>query len=188
MIVVIGGSRHLSFIPDDVEDSLLSWTREEAHFILGDAKGTDATFQEYLKMINYSNVKIFHSGDAARHNLGNWETLNIDSGLKSKSHAMHTAKDREMTKIANTGLMIWDTRSPGTLSNVIDLLNQKKSCQVYVAGDDSNLYHLKALEDLEKWQISFPEVFDEAHARLKAHEKRVAKLNGRPDAAEPTLF
>ncbi len=185
MIVVLGGSRHLSIIPEDVIDSLQSWIRQEANIILGDAKGTDAKFQEYLSVENYRNVEIFYSGDHARHNLGNWQTRNIDSGLKSKSHAMYTAKDREMTKIADTGLMMWDRQSPGTLSNVIDLLNQGKSCQMFVAGDDANLYPLNHLEDLEKWQSNIPEVFDEAYARLKAHKKRTVKMT---EQSEQTLF
>ena len=139
MKVVLGGSRQLSFIPEEVMDSLNSWMRDEVQFLVGEAKGTDAKFQEFFKFSQYKNVKIYYSGDHVRHNFGNWDTEKVDSGLKSKSHAMHAAKDRTMTALANTGLMIWDTLSAGTLSNLIDLLDNGKLCQMYVAGEDSNL-------------------------------------------------
>ena len=185
MKVVLGGSRHLSFLPEDAIDSLSAWMREEAHFLLGDASGTDAKFQEFLAHKRYSNATIYFSGDSARHNVAGWQSEYIDSGLKSKGHAMHTAKDRDMTKMADTGLMIWDTASPGTIANVVDLLTQKKPCQLFVAGNDVNLYHFRRLEDLDVWEERYPDVFEEAHKRLAAYAKRVAK---REDNSELKLF
>jgi ssDNA-specific exonuclease RecJ len=120
-----------------------------------------------------------------RHNFGNWETEKIDSGLKTKSHAMHAAKDRTMTALADTGLMIWDTLSAGTLSNLIDLLNQGKPCQIYVAGEDSNLYYLNTEKDLDRWAERYPEVFEEAEKRLKTFAKRASKNE---DTEGQTLF
>ena len=185
MKVVLGGSRHLSFLPEDAIDSLSAWMRDDAHFLLGDASGTDAKFQEFLAHKHYEHVTIYFSGDFARHNLGGWQSEHIDSGLKSKGHAMHTAKDRDMTKMANTGLMIWDTASPGTIANVIDLLTQGKPCQLFVAGNDANLYHFAEPEDLAVWEDRHPEVFEESHKRLVAHAKRVGK---REPSAQDTLF
>ena len=175
MKVVLGGSRHLSFIPEEVMENLNSWMREGADFFVGEAKGTDAKFQEFFKFSKYRNVKIYYSGDYVRHNFGNWETEKIDSGIKTKSHAMHAAKDRTMTALADTGLMIWDGLSAGTLSNLIDLLNQGKPCQIYVAGEDSNLYYLNSEKDLERWAERYPEVFEEAEKRLKTFAKRASK-------------
>ena len=63
-----------------------------------------------------------------RNNLGNWQVEKVESGLKSKSSAVHAFKDRKMSQIADVGLMIWDCKSAGTLSNVIDLLEQGKNC------------------------------------------------------------
>jgi len=183
--VVLGGSRQLSFIPEEVMDSLNSWMREGVEFLVGEAKGTDAKFQEFFKFSKYSNVKIYYSGDYVRHNFGNWETEKIDSGLKTKSHAMHAAKDRTMTALADTGLMIWDTLSAGTLSNLIDLLNQGKPCQMYVAGEDSNLYYLNTEKDLGRWAERYPEVFEEAEKRLKTFAKRASKNE---DTEGQTLF
>jgi hypothetical protein len=175
MKVVLGGSRHLSFIPEDVISSLNTWINDEVFFIIGEAKGTDAKIQEYLNYKKYENVIIYFSGDSPRHNFGNWPVVKIDSGLKSKGHAMHTAKDREMTKNADEGLMIWDRLSVGTFSNIIDLLSQSKPCQMFIAGEDSNLYHLSSLKDLDRWKEYVPEVFEEATNRLHSYSKRIAK-------------
>lgn len=185
MKVVLGGSRQLSFLSDEVMDNLKAWIREDAEFLLGEAKGTDAKFQEFFKFSKYGNIKIYYSGDYVRHNFGNWETEKINSGLKSKSHAMHAAKDRTMTSLADTGLMIWDTLSAGTLSNLIDLLNQGKKCQVYVAGDDANLYYLNEAKDLERWKERYPDVFEEAEKRLKTFAKRASKAE---ESEDQTLF
>jgi DNA-binding ferritin-like protein (Dps family) len=185
MKIVLGGSRQLSFLPDDVMENLDSWMRDDAQFLLGEAKGTDAKFQEYFKFRKYKNIQIFYSGDFPRHNFGDWPTLKIESGLKSKSHAMHAAKDREMTALADTGLMMWDTLSAGTLSNILDLLDQGKACQMYVAGDDSHLYYLNNLGDTSKWREKYPEVFEEATKRLRTYAKRASKNS--PET-EQTLF
>lgn len=185
MKVVLGGSRHLSFLPEDVMDSLKSWMRDEVEFMLGEAKGMDAKFQEFFKAANYDKVTIYYSGEYPRHNFGNWNAIHVNSGLKSKSHAMHAAKDRDMTRLADSGLMMWDTLSAGTISNLIDLLGQGKKCQMFVAGQDSNLYYLNSVEDLEKWQESYPEVFSEAYKRLEAFSKRNAK---KLESNDQTLF
>jgi hypothetical protein len=94
---------------------------------------------------------------------------------------MHAAKDREMTAQADTGLMIWDTLSAGTLSNILDLLDQGKACQMYVAGDDSHLYYLNNLGDTSKWREKYPEVFEEAEKRLKTFAKRASKNTPTPN-------
>lgn len=176
MKIVLGGSRQLSVLPYDVMDCLNSWCRDNYEFLIGDAKGIDVKFQQYLyHEKTYSNVKIYFSGDLARNNLGNWETVRIDSGLKSKGHALHTAKDRVMTKTADEGLMIWDTLSAGTLANVIDLMQQGKQCQMYIYGDDKHFYNIREERDLDRWQGLYPELFEEARKRLDAYQKRINK-------------
>jgi|AntAceMinimDraft_1070359.scaffolds.fasta_scaffold60037_2 hypothetical protein len=185
MKVVLGGSRHLSFLPDEALDSLASWMREGASFYVGDASGTDSKFQEFLLHRRYAHVTVFFSGDFVRHNAGSWPTERVESGLKSKGHALHTAKDRVMTAEVDTGLMIWDTASPGTIANVIDLLVKGKPCQLFVAGLDANLYHLHTIDELATLEGRYPEIFEEATKRLAAHAKRTSKPNS---GAQETLF
>jgi hypothetical protein len=185
MKIVLGGSRHLEFIPKEIADRLLEWMESSSEFLVGDAPGTDRAFQIFLKSKKYDFVTVFTSADEIRNNLGNWQEEKVESGLKSKSNAVHAFKDRKMSQIADIGLMIWDCKSAGTLSNVIDLLGQGKNCLIWVAPD-SDLYQFDNTASLDKWMESYPEVRDEAQKRLSTFHKREAKKNVQD--AQPDLF
>ena len=185
MKIVLGGSRHLEYVPGKVAGKLDEWILAGEEFLVGDASGSDSAFQIYLHKRNYPKVLVLSSAGAVRNNLGNWPTQIIDSGLRSKSHAIHAFKDREMTKVADSGLMIWDCKSAGTLSNVIDLVDAGKECLVWVAPD-SELCLFDNPISLEKYLNSHEEVAIEARKRLQAFYKRAAKR--REDLANETLF
>lgn len=70
-----------------------------------------------------------------------------------------------MAEMADIGLMIWDTKSTGTLSNVIELLARKKKSVVFVnkAKLFKNIANVEQLEEL----LSFMS----EHAKQKADEK-----------------
>jgi hypothetical protein len=183
MKIVLGGSRHLEFIPNEIADRLLEWMESSSEFLVGDAPGTDRAFQMFLKSKKYAAVTVYTSADEIRNNLGNWEVERVESGLKSKSSAVHAFKDRKMSQIADIGLMIWDCKSAGTLSNLIDLIGQGKNCYIWVAPD-SDLYQFDNSSSLEKWMETYPEVRDEALKRLSTFNKREAKrviLDSQPD-------
>jgi hypothetical protein len=181
--VVLGGSRHLEYVPQEVGERLTEWMEASCEFLVGDAPGTDRAFQMYLKSKKYPSVTVYTSADEIRNNLGNWQVVKVESGLKSKSNAVHAFKDRKMSQIANIGLMIWDCQSAGTLSNVIDLVRQGKNCFVWVAPD-SDLYQFDNQVSLEKWMNAYQGVRDEALKRLAKFEKREIKrtsLNFQPN-------
>ena len=185
MKVVLGGSRHLEYVPQEVGERLTEWMEASGEFLVGDAPGTDRAFQMYLKSKKYTAVTVYTSADEVRNNLGNWQVEKVESGLKSKSNAVHAFKDRKMSQIADIGLMIWDCKSAGTLSNVIDLLGQGKNCFVWVAPDP-DLYQFDNSGSLEKWMENYAEVRDEALKRLSTFHKREAKRVN-PDS-QPGLF
>jgi hypothetical protein len=183
MKIVLGGSRHLEFIPNEIADRLLEWMENSSEFLVGDAPGTDRAFQMFLASKKYSSVTVYTSADDVRNNLGNWRVEKVESGLKSKSNAVHAFKDRKMSQITDVGLMIWDCKSAGTLSNVIDLISQGKNCFIWVAPD-SDLYQFDNAPSLEKWMENYPEVRDEALKRLSTFHKRESKrvnLDSQPD-------
>jgi hypothetical protein len=174
MKIVLGGSRHLEYVPQEVSERLTEWMEASYEFLVGDAQGTDRAFQIFLKSKKYSAVTVYTSADEIRNNLGNWKVDKVESGLKSKSNAVHAFKDRKMIQIADIGLMIWDCKSAGTLSNVIDLLGQGKNCFIWVAPD-SDLYQFDNSASLDKWMENYPDVRDEALKRLSTYHKREAK-------------
>ena len=90
-----------------------------------------------------------------------------------------------MSQIADIGLMIWDCKSAGTLSNVIDLLDQGKNCFIWVAPD-SDMYQFDNSDSLERWMENYPDARDEALKRLSTFHKREAKRVGLD--SQPGLF
>ena len=186
MTVVLGGSRNLNTLSDEVLLRLQSWIEREEAFIVGDAPGIDTVFQAYLKRIGYQNVRVFTSAPELRNNLGGWPVERVLSNLKSRSSAMHSAKDREMTRIADEGLMMWDGESAGTLANVIDLAAGGKDAYLYVAPAGELLYFESGL-GLVDWARGYKAPFDEAEKRLRQYEKRKLKA-GQSEATTETLF
>jgi hypothetical protein len=49
MKIVLGGSRHLEFIPGEIKERLAEWNENSSQFLVGDAPGTDRAFQQFLK-------------------------------------------------------------------------------------------------------------------------------------------
>ena len=63
MKIVLGGSRHLEFIPNEIAERLLEWMESSSEFLIGDAPGTDRAFQMFLKSKNYPAVTVYTSAD-----------------------------------------------------------------------------------------------------------------------------
>jgi len=185
MKIVLGGSRFLEFIPLEISNRLHEWMNLQAEFAVGDAPGIDKAFQLILKVNAYNSVQIFSSAESVRNNLGNWPVKIVESGLKTKSSAVHAFKDRKMCELADIGMMIWDGISAGTLSNVIDLTNQGKKCLVWVAPE-SDFYQFDSPASLSKWMDGYPAVCTEAQKRLKTFYKREAKRV--IENSQPELF
>lgn len=51
----------------------------------------------------------------------------VNTSHAAGTRAFFTAKDLKMAEEADYGLMVWDTKSTGTLSNVIELLKRKNA-------------------------------------------------------------
>ena len=89
--------------------------------------------------------------------------------------AFFTAKDIEMAQDADYGLMIWDSKSTGTLSNVMELLAQEKKSVVFV-NKVKSFVNVASVADLHDLLTHMSD-----HARQKAEtksklSKRVAAL------------
>jgi hypothetical protein len=185
MTYILGGSRYLVNLPSEVKVLLDEKMSTNEFFNIGDAPGSDSSFQTFFANKQYKNIKIFSSAGYIRNNVGNWDWELIDSGLKSKSNSVHAFKDRYMCKISASGIMIWDCQSAGTLSNVIDLVRQGKNCFIWVAPD-SDLYQFDNQNSLEKWMNAYQSVRDEALKRLEKFEKREIKRS--KSNSQPKLF
>lgn len=124
--VFIGGSRNASRLPEEVKSRLNNVIRSGHRVLVGDANGADKAVQRHFHDAGYDKVTVFCSGDALRNNVGQWTTRKVAVPENAKGFQFYAAKDREMAREADFGLMIWDGKSPGTLLNVLRLVRAGK--------------------------------------------------------------
>lgn len=184
MTIVLGGSRKIDRLPSEILDLLRDKMAHLEEFIVGDAIGSDLAFQKFFLYSKYKAVTVYSSAGYVRNNVGKWPDQLIDSGLKSKSNATHAIKDRKMVEHASSGIMIWDSESAGTLSNVIDLVEQGKECALWLAVE-SELYRFDNLKSLDKFLLNYPEQTEEAKKRLRRFRNREVRS---AQTEEQTLF
>lgn len=117
--------------------------------IVGDANGVDSSIQKYLKFKDSKSVVVYCSGREPRNNIGHWITEKITTNATLGTRAFFTAKDVKMAEDCDYGFMIWDTKSTGTLSNTIELLQRNKKSLVYI-NKEKIFLKIKDILDLEK--------------------------------------
>lgn len=123
--------------------------------LLGDASGVDKAVQKYFADKHYNSVIVFCAGSSCRNNIGGWEIRHIRVDRSSKDYKFYMAKDVEMAREADYGFMIWDTKSGGTLSNILELLEMGKKVLVYI-GPRKSFAKLHTIEDLRHLLQAFP--------------------------------
>jgi hypothetical protein len=163
--IFVAGSMNIKNLDRKVKERLAKIVESNFDVVVGDADGVDTAIQQYLLEHGAVNAVVYCSGATARNNLGDWPVRNIETKKALGSRAFFTAKDIEMAEVADYGLMIWDAKSTGTLSNVIELLCRKKKSVVFVNKEKEfkTICNYANLEDLVGCMS--------AHAREKADEK-----------------
>ncbi len=140
--------------------------------IIGDASGADSSVQAYLSSKGAAQTIVYCSGPKPRNNIGGWAVVCVDARRAAPgTRAYFTAKDIEMAKAADFGLMIWDARSTGTLRNVMELLLRGKITVVFIDTAKSFLT-VRGVEQLERL-LSFmaPPALRKAKEKLDLHSR-----------------
>lgn len=163
-IIFIGGSRHVSHLPAEIQQRLNNVINCGHRVIVGDANGVDKAVQKYLHDALYENVTVFCSGASSRNNLGRWQTRNIDAPKSSKGFQFYAVKDREMAREANFGLMIWDGKSLGTLLNILRLVCGKKIAVLFNVPEKRAI-NIKTISD---WHGFISHLSNEMLQKLRA--------------------
>lgn len=86
--------------------------------LIGDARGADTAVQRLLFERGATNVTVFAADGLPRNNVGDWQVRNVPGEGRSGTAAYHAGKDRAMAAEADTGLVVWDGRSRGSLANI----------------------------------------------------------------------
>ncbi|EJL57986.1 hypothetical protein PMI09_00691 [Rhizobium sp. CF122] len=135
--VFIAGSITIKHLPSLFIEKLDSLIAANLAVVIGDANGVDRAVQSILDERGAKNVTVFCSGKVPRNNVGNWPVREIHTTAEPGTKAFFTAKDIAMAETAELGLMLWDAKSTGTLSNVIELTRRGKKSVVFVNKKDA---------------------------------------------------
>lgn len=131
--VFISGSMGIKNLDKKIVQKIDSIIERNHKVIVGDASGVDSSIQKLLKQKEYKNVTVFCSGNTVRNNIGKWPVNRVVVEDKtSNARLFYTAKDLQMAKTCDVGFMVWDSKSTGTLSNVLELLKQQKNSLVFI--------------------------------------------------------
>jgi probable addiction module antidote protein len=161
--IFIGGSRHVSRLPPEVKKRLDNVVASGHRVIVGDANGADKAVQKHFLDKHYDKVTVFCSGSAPRNNLGPWLIHQVDAPKTAKGFQFYAAKDREMAREADFGLMIWDGKSPGTVLNVLRLAIAGKIAVLFNVPD-KDVVNIKSVD---AWRNFIKHCSDELRRDVK---------------------
>lgn len=163
--VFIAGSMNIKNLAPEVKKRIDNIIEQGFEVVVGDADGADTSVQWHLFNHSGSRATVFCSGPTPRNNVGDWPVESVISQHTEGTRAFFTAKDLRLAEVADYGLMIWDAKSTGTLSNVIELLLRNKKSVVFVnkAKTFCNVGTVEQLEELVN--------FMSEHAKKKANDK-----------------
>lgn len=130
--IFVSGSMNIKNLDSNVLYKLNHIVESGFEVLVGDASGVDTSIQTFFLSKNYKNVLVYCAGAQPRNNVGNWPTICVDTNANPGTRAFYTAKDLRMAQDSDFGLMIWDAKSTGTLSNAVELLKLEKKSRVYV--------------------------------------------------------
>lgn len=179
--IFISGSMRIKNINKQVINRIDNIVKENFTIFIGDANGVDASIQGILSDKSYRNVLVFCTVKYARNNIGRWEVRVIETDHKPNTRSFFTAKDLAMAEKCDFGLMIWDSKSTGTLSNVYELLLRNKTSVVFV-NKIKKFVKVSSLKEFEQL-ISFmsDSALQKANQKIKLKEKLVALKNRQLD-------
>lgn len=169
--VFIAGSIKIKRLHPDFVERLATIVRKKLDVIVGDANGADTSIQNELHQRNFENVVVYCTDEKPRNNVGQWRINRVQSNAEPGTRAYFTAKDLEMAKAADYGLMLWDSASTGTLSNVIQLLKRGKKSVVYVHKNKAFI-NLEQPDDILKLvSVMSPSAQDQAERKIGLRQK-----------------
>jgi hypothetical protein len=100
-----------------------------------------------------------------------WAAYHVPSPEGAEGYWVDAAKDREMARRADFGMMVWDGASPGTAVNVLRLAIANKPCVIYDLARGS----MATTYNVEDWYAMLrhagPDIRRQAEARMTADER-----------------
>ncbi|EAO5662826.1 hypothetical protein GJX34_01580 [Salmonella enterica] len=169
--VFVAGSITIKNLDTLIVERLKKIVNSRFRVVVGDANGVDSSVQRVLLELGCEQATVFSSSEKPRNNLGSWPVRVVSTSHAAGTRAFFTAKDLKMAEEADYGLMVWDTKSTGTLSNVIELLKRKK-CSVVFVNKSKRFFIIKSPEHLDGLiDCMSPASLEKADEKIKLREK-----------------
>jgi len=175
MTVFLSGSRKISRLDEAVKSRLSTIVEKGFRVIVGDAHGADKVFQTTLASMDYTNVTVFCSGSECRNNMGQWNVKHVSVDVKLKGRAFYTQKDKAMAGDAGYGLVLWDGESPGSISNVIEMLKRNKRVVVYLSPE-KKFYAVSHLDDAKLMILRQSQQLETFEGRIRPTAERLREI------------
>lgn len=174
--IFFGGSRSLGRLNPAITTRLRNVIANNHTVLIGDATGVDKAVQSFFAAEGYRNIIVYCMDGECRNNVGDWKVTSIDAFGKKKDFAYFAMKDAQMSADADYGFMIWDGESKGTLSNVLNMIQQGKSALVYQSASQEYL-QINAMDDVVRLVAGCSsEVVNYLNKKIKL-ETRIAASN-----------
>ena len=135
-MIFLGGSRDIFELPPPAIERIGAIVAQEHGVLIGDAPGADAAVQQFLADCGVRHVTVFCGDTIPRHNIGAWPVRQILADAAPGTRAFHSAKDREMTRLAGAGIVVWDGVSQGSRANIRRLCERGRHVLVYLRPMD----------------------------------------------------
>lgn len=132
MKVFIAGAKSITTLDSPVIEKMASIRAKGIHVLVGDCYGVDSEVQRFYSDARYKNVDVYASNGKARNNIGLWNVVSVSVPDGVKGYKFYRCKDIAMAQDADLGLMVWDGRSKGTLSNAITMVAKGKTVLIYM--------------------------------------------------------
>lgn len=163
--VFISGSIDIKELSDLAKQSIKKIVNNKFTILVGDAYGIDFLVQKYLSEINYTNVIVYSIKRKARNFLNDsfhLKTIDYENNadylslcdeekkeIEYSERKKQFFKDIAMVNDTDYLLAIWDGKSEGTKSNIINGIKLNKQVKVYIS-EEILPKHLITVESIEK--------------------------------------
>ncbi|WP_367293756.1 hypothetical protein [Lactococcus lactis] len=183
-IVFLSGSLSGKELPKIVSEWVDRYILNKCNFVLGDAKGIDSLFQDYLLLQKYNRVKIFGVKNIARNKADeDWDyfKVNVPFQFRKTDRMLFLFRDFYLSKQADGGIVVWEPErkvrgrqsvSKGSLFNMINLLSEEKNVVLYYIPNEE-IRILRSLDELFSLYIRGNQVLEKAWNELIRMRKQI---------------
>jgi len=143
-LLLMGSSAFNGELPPKVRERIDRAIDCGMTIIVGEARGANRLFQDYLKCKGYRNVIVGHA-KSMRYNIGNWKTVQYGQNLKER--------ERRMIEDCDSAIIIWMDKSSVIAENLESLKRLNKPTYLHEYSSRNNLARAGGLDPNRNYSL-----------------------------------